>query len=916
MRQRLHDKNDPVKHTAEHYSGINIGTINIIDGRQGRLEMICHTLKRYEIDIGVLTETKLNGFHTVSSYGYNIMASKGSNGHQGGVAIITRKSKYWHTEGFQSYGPNVVKCTIVHEHRRTTLIGVYIPPSDDKMQTIQHLDDALHNENIENTIIMGDFNAHLEDPKDPRQAEIVDALFTYELRNLAKQFKCKRNKPYNWTWRQHRDGQVIQAVCDYILSGKCLLWNNCKVVDLPFDTDHRMVKGKLVSQISYKYQSYLKKRQTPTVELFEPSRNEDDSSSSDQLLKYICDEVGRQKPMDEKDRSWISSDSFQLMKEKAQALRCNDSTEVDRLGRELRRSIRKDRRDRIWKISTFVEESLKDGDIIGAYGVLRHWYKKFTGKAITPSPIDLQKTRETFANLLTKDEEIPDSTPYDFPYQGPAVDDSIPQEDEIRSALFKMRSRKAPGLTQLSVDHLKQWYNEGHPQEGDGDEKALEIWDNVVTLVQRCIGEGDIPQAFFYGVLVIIPKDDAGGVRGIGLLEVIHKLVSQVINLRMATSIEFLEEVHGFRCGRGTYTAIGETKIRLQMAVNKSETTYQVYLDLKKAYDSINRPRVLHIMRKYGVGPNICRYVETVWNNQSFLLRQRGFYSEPFAVTRGCTQGDIDSPIIFNIIVDAVLRTWKNNTSSTNTRCCFYADDGLLENLNPEELQKDLDDIIKLFERVGLRANEKKTKFMIVRGANAPTALSTAAYNNIAARHNRRRPIDTNTYEQRRRQLQTCIICGKQLQATSLRRHTNRQHNNNTREYQCMEIGATGVYYLNDIRTKIFNHCPVPNCTGGGKDKSTFYRHFCLRHPNADIIVHSDGVLPKCQLCGMRCTNLQRHQGSATCKKAHQRRRHEKLQKEQARANDISFTVNGKQIDRVNEFRYLGIIFSDDDDDT
>ena len=424
---------------------------------------------------------------------------------------------------------------------------------------------------------------------------------------------------------------------------------------------------------------------------------------------------------------------------------------------------------------------------------------------------------------MTKDEEIPDSTPYDFPYQGPAVDDSIPQEDEIRSALFKMRSRKAPGLTQLSVDHLKQWYNEGHPQEGDGDEKALEIWDNVVTLVQRCIGEGDIPQAFFYGVLVIIPKDDAGGVRGIGLLEVIHKLVSQVINLRMATSIEFLEEVHGFRCGRGTYTAIGETKIRLQMAVNKSETTYQVYLDLKKAYDSINRPRVLHIMRKYGVGPNICRYVETVWNNQSFLLRQRGFYSEPFAVTRGCTQGDIDSPIIFNIIVDAVLRTWKNNTSSTNTRCCFYADDGLLENLNPEELQKDLDDIIKLFERVGLRANEKKTKFMIVRGANAPTALSTAAYNNIAARHNRRRPIDTNTYEQRRRQLQTCIICGKQLQATSLRRHTNRQHNNNTREYQCMEIGATGVYYLNDIRTKIFNHCPVPNCTGGGKDKSTFF---------------------------------------------------------------------------------------------
>lgn len=36
---------------------------------------------------------------------------------------------------------------------------------------------------------------------------------------------------------------------------------------------------------------------------------------------------------------------------------------------------------------------------------------------------------------------------------------------------------------------------------------------------------GEIPKAFNYRVLVIIPKDDKGGVRGIGLLETIHKLI-------------------------------------------------------------------------------------------------------------------------------------------------------------------------------------------------------------------------------------------------------------------------------------------------------------------------------------------------------------------------------------------------------
>ena len=40
------------------------------------------------------------------------------------------------------------------------------------------------------------------------------------------------------------------------------------------------------------------------------------------------------------------------------------------------------------------------------------------------------------------------------------------------------------------------------------------------------------------------------------------------------------------------------------------------------------------------------------------------------------------------------------------------------------------------------------------------------------------------------------------------------------------------------------------------------------------------------------------------------------LQTRQAQANHIGFIVNNKQIDQVKEFKYLGRIFSNDDDDT
>ena len=293
---------------------------------------------------------------------------------------------------------------------------------------------------------------------------------------------------------------------------------------------------------------------------------------------------------------------------------------------------------------------------------------------------------------------------------------------------------------------------------------------------ERISVKGEIPTAFKLGVLVIIPKDDKGGTRGIGLLETIHKLVSQVINLRMAKSINFCEEVHGFCRKRGTHTAIGETKISMQIAACKSDTIFQVFLDLRKAYDSIDRNRVLKLLEKYGVGPNITNYIKEVWDNQLFLLRQASFYSKPIEVRRGCTQGDVDSPIIFNVIIDAVLRAWKKREGFQNSKACFYADDGLLEHNDAILLQQDLDKIIDLFSKIGLQPNAQKTKFMIFRGPPAPRALTREQYKNI---HKRRKQsaIGRVKSQQWRSHQVTCPECGKNLSQGYLSRHLQTQHN-------------------------------------------------------------------------------------------------------------------------------------------
>ena len=59
--------------------------------------------------------------------------------------------------------------------------------------------------------------------------------------------------------------------------------------------------------------------------------------------------------------------------------------------------------------------------------------------------------------------------PFEFEYDGDVVNDDIPDNNEIRHAVFQMRSRKAPGLTRVSVDIIKVWYKLGFPKKGEPD---------------------------------------------------------------------------------------------------------------------------------------------------------------------------------------------------------------------------------------------------------------------------------------------------------------------------------------------------------------------------------------------------------------------------------------------------------------
>jgi hypothetical protein len=168
-----------------------------------------------------------------------------------------------------------------------------------------------------------------------------------------------------------------------------------------------------------------------------------------------------------------------------------------------------------------------------------------------------------------------------------------------------LRRGKSPGPSGIRAEHLREWLNAAE-RENDPDPGRC---NKMVELVQHAFKTGELPTEIQWSVLVLIPKG-SGGCRGIGLLEICWKVISKIMDFRMKQGIDFDDSIHGFRAERGTSTANIEAKLQMQLSCVRRQTLYQIFIDLAKAYDTLDRGRTLEILAGYGVGKRILRLLK------------------------------------------------------------------------------------------------------------------------------------------------------------------------------------------------------------------------------------------------------------------------------------------------------------------
>jgi hypothetical protein len=163
---------------------------------------------------------------------------------------------------------------------------------------------------------------------------------------------------------------------------------------------------------------------------------------------------------------------------------------------------------------------------------------------------------------------------------------------------------------------------------GKGSEAAGDLWRLLVRMLQRVWDTGEIPHQMLLTVVVLIPKG-GGDYRGIGLLEVTWKVIEKILVSRLQ-SIPLHNALHGFRQKRGCGTGIMEAKLLQQLAFLEQCPLYGVFLDLRKAYDAMDRDRCLKILEDNGVSAKTSRLIRHFWDKATLVCKASDCYGALF----------------------------------------------------------------------------------------------------------------------------------------------------------------------------------------------------------------------------------------------------------------------------------------------
>jgi hypothetical protein len=302
-------------------------------------------------------------------------------------------------------------------------------------------------------------------------------------------------------------------------------------------------------------------------------------------------------------------------------------------------------------------------------------------------------------------------------------------DKELVAALKQLNGAAATGPERIPSHSIKDVFQDG------------EARVPLLALMNMCWETGSIPRAWGESELFILYKGKglrtlADNYRAIALSNDFRRVYERLVGMRLSKwslchdatgSMQF-----GFCRGVSTIEAIFVVRSFVFHSIRSLRRPgYALFIDIKKAFPSLSRPKIVQSLCELRVPRMVTRSVASLLNGTTSRLRVNGRLTKPILVTSGTPEGSINSPDLFNLVYRVILEKLgieelPSDLSRVDPSKVYYvvfADDLTFLSLDLRALEQVAMDFKREASEYDLAMNAGKSKWMVF----LPTDPETSA---------------------------------------------------------------------------------------------------------------------------------------------------------------------------------------------
>ena len=339
-------------------------------------------------------------------------------------------------------------------------------------------------------------------------------------------------------------------------------------------------------------------------------------------------------------------------------------------------------------------------------------------KAIQNPSTICDELNQHFCNIGHKLAKAFNASPLEFisqSFRGQRIKNSFYlepiSENEVLEIITGLNPNKAPGVDEIPTKLIKA---------------AKYVLAPYLTInSNQCLEKGEYPDELKIARVTPLhkggSKSKAKNYRPISVLSSFNNILETLLKRRLTkfwnkfnvlTTTQF-----GFRENYSTTLAIAHLHERILSNLDNNRKTCAIFMDLAKAFDTVNHDILLHKLENYGIRGVSKNLIKSYLTNCKQYVCCEGFTSPLSDVKIGIPQGSVLGPILFLIYINDLA-----NCSNFDTT--LYADDCVLtiSHKNTKSLQINLDnELVKIsawLKHNQLSLNTNKTKFLYFTNTN------------------------------------------------------------------------------------------------------------------------------------------------------------------------------------------------------